>query len=105
MLSEADIEYIFSSDYKRTQRTGQPLADSTGLEIFLYDPGAQDSIAQELRSIRGNALVVGHSNTIPALINLLLGEERYEQLNESEYDKLFLLHGSEEKFDDAVMRY
>ena len=37
------------------------------------------------------ALIVGHSNTIPEMLNLLIGEKQYEEFDESEYSRLFLV--------------
>ena len=36
-------------------------------------------------------LIVGHSNTVPAMVNHLLKEEKLEQLGENEYDKIFIV--------------
>jgi broad specificity phosphatase PhoE len=36
-------------------------------------------------------LIVGHSNTTPALVNLALGEDKYEQLDESAYGNIFIV--------------
>ena len=38
-----------------------------------------------------NYLIVGHSNTIPGLVNYLSGTEDFQQLAENEYDKLFIV--------------
>ena len=35
-------------------------------------------------------LVVGHSNTTPALVNVLVDSNTYENLAETEYDNLFI---------------
>jgi hypothetical protein len=53
---------------------GAELADT----LLARHPGAQ-------------VLVAGHSNTIPSLVNALVGEERYAQLDEQEYDALFIV--------------
>ncbi|MFT4738611.1 MAG: hypothetical protein ACI92W_002734, partial [Paraglaciecola sp.] len=33
----------------------------------------------------------GHSNTIPVLVNQLIGEDRYEQLEETDYNDIFIV--------------
>lgn len=35
--------------------------------------------------------MVGHSNTTPQMVNLLLGEEKYEALDDSENGALFIV--------------
>ena len=36
-------------------------------------------------------LVVGHNNTTPALANLLIKEEKYQKLPETDYGKIFIV--------------
>ena len=38
MLSAAEVTHIYSTNYKRTLETGQPLAQALGIEITTYDP-------------------------------------------------------------------
>ena len=39
----------------------------------------------------GTILISGHSNTTPALVNQLIGEARYQQFEDSDYDNLFIV--------------
>ena len=48
-----------------------------------------DKIIKEHKAKK--ALIVGHSNTIPEMLNLLIGEKKYEEFDESEYSRLFLV--------------
>lgn len=48
------------------------------IEAFAYTTNSGEAV-----------LVVGHSNTVPMLLNAFVGEERYEWLGEQEYDALF----------------
>ncbi|MGB4846491.1 MAG: hypothetical protein WBP41_01160 [Saprospiraceae bacterium] len=43
---------------------------------------------------KGIVLIVGHSNTIPALLNLMVGANTYPDLPETEYDNLFVVNVS-----------
>jgi phosphohistidine phosphatase SixA len=36
-------------------------------------------------------VVVGHNSTTPALVNLLIGQEKYKALGEDEYDKIWIV--------------
>lgn len=40
-------------------------------------------------------LIVGHSNTTPFLVNMVLGEEKFAQLDESAYDDVFIVKSKE----------
>lgn len=104
-LAEAGITKIYSTDYKRTQQTVAPLAKALGIETEIY-PTDLLSIAEDLKkATTGNILVVGHSNTTPKLINKLLGEERYAKLDESVYNKLFMLIKSGDQFEATTLQY
>lgn len=89
ILSTEDIRTIFSTNYERTRSTGMPLARQLGKDIMIYN--SQEELIGNLAEARGNVLIIGHSNTIPMLANELLKEEKFSQLEESEYDKLFVL--------------
>ena len=36
-------------------------------------------------------LIAGHSNSIPDLVNELIGDKKYEQLDENDYNYLFIV--------------
>jgi len=40
-------------------------------------------------------LIVGHSNTTPFLVNMVLGEDKFQQLDESDYDEIFIVKSKE----------
>jgi len=67
ILENQDIKHVFSTDYKRTRMTVQPTADHAGLSIQSYDPEDHDALVEQIRSLDGNILVVGHSNTVSRL--------------------------------------
>ena len=69
-----------------------PVAQQQNLELQEYNPGKNEVIDEIVASNMGKTiLVVGHSNTIPRYANQLLGEERYQDLTEMEYDKVFVV--------------
>lgn len=93
MLAKVDISAIYSTNYKRTRNTAQPLAAAKQLHIELYNPmDSRKFIDGILEKHYGKTVfVVGHSNTIPLLLNTLLGEEKYEMLDDDEYSNLFMV--------------
>lgn len=104
MLSDANISAIYSSNFERTKQTVVPLAKQLSLEIELYDPRS-DSILTLLRNSRHNAVVVGHSNTIPMMVNSLIGEKRYPMLDENDYSKLFLITKAGEHYTCTLLNF
>jgi 2,3-bisphosphoglycerate-dependent phosphoglycerate mutase len=83
---------VYSTNFKRTRNTAAPVAKWRKLEVETYDPRKlPEIVARILTSKRKRHLVVGHNNTTPALANLLIGEEKYKTLPETEYDKIFII--------------
>ncbi|WP_288371972.1 phosphoglycerate mutase family protein [uncultured Algoriphagus sp.] len=103
ILQNQDIKHVFSTDYKRTRLTAQPTAEQAGVSIQSYDPSNHDALVEQLRSLDGNILVVGHSNTVSRLANYFVGEgEKFEDLQDIEYD--FIYEVSLEKTGSSVVR-
>ena len=92
LLSQQNIQLIYSTDYKRTRGTATPLASATNQEVLIYNPRELSAFANELLDKSGqNILVAGHSNSTPTLANLILGEERFEKFDESDYNNLIII--------------
>ena len=104
LLSEAQISAIYSTNFIRTLSTAEPLSTKLGLPIELYDPLKRD-IIQTIKNSGDNLLIIGHSNTIPNLINTLLAYRKFEHLAEDEYDKLFILSKLDEVFNVKILEY
>ncbi len=90
LLGDAGISSVYSTDYKRTRETTRPLSEAMGLEVKLYSPRDLQTLAEEIRATSGHHLVVGHSNTTPGLVELL-GGDRQGEIDELEYDRLYML--------------
>jgi broad specificity phosphatase PhoE len=91
MLADAGIQAIYVTEYRRTQATAKPLASKLGLEARQYSSKNSDELIRKLRSEHAKdiVLVVGHSNTIPAMIKALGGPE--VTIADGEYDNLFVI--------------
>lgn len=95
-LSKQEITALYSTPYKRTQETLQPLADKMSLQVQDYDPYSKGEWLAELyEKHAGNTVVIsGHSNTIPSLANALIGSEVFAQFDEKEYSNLIIVVGT-----------
>ena len=87
-LKGVELEEIYSSDFARTLNTAKPIAESKNLTIKAYDPHQLDKLYESLIAKQQDALVVGHSNTTNVLAGLL-SATTIEELDESEYDRLY----------------
>ncbi len=83
---------IFATDYKRTRQTAEPIAKLRKKEIQTYDPAKQaDLVAKIMPTKTDHYLIVGHSNTIPVLANLLAKKEVFRNLLETEYGVFWVI--------------
>ena len=99
-------DVFYSTNFKRTKNTLQPWAKFAGREIQLYEANEASDFAKKLLQEQGKTIVIaGHSNTIPPLVNLLVGEEKYKNLEDSEYDKIFVVTVEHGKVSERVMVY
>lgn len=104
VLGAAGVTAVFSSDFKRTRQTAEPLAEALGLTIATYDPRDPAATASMLRSRGGRTLVVGHSNTVPGLV-VALGGGPVNAIEDSEYDRLYIVVLSGEQVTTNLLRY
>jgi broad specificity phosphatase PhoE len=68
------VTAVYATGYRRTQATAQPTAEAHGLPVRTYEAGlTADAFAARLRATHasGTVLVVGHSNTVPAIASAL----------------------------------
>lgn len=91
ILGNVQFEAVYSSNYHRTIETVQPTADKNNLEISIYNPNAIDSEAFIKNNEGKNVLIVGHSNTIPAFVNAVIGQEKYADIDDSNNGNLYIV--------------
>ncbi|MCU0323245.1 MAG: histidine phosphatase family protein [Chitinophagaceae bacterium] len=92
MLQEFEVDEIYSTNYIRTKSTVTPLAEKYQLDIQNYNARDLKDFANKLLQTKNKTIVIaGHSNTTPALVNLLIGKEEYKPLDESVYNKIYMV--------------
>ncbi len=75
-LADVPLVAVYATAYRRTQQTARPSAEAHGLAVTTYDANASAAdVAAQLRARhrQGAVLVVGHSNTVPAIAAALCG--------------------------------
>ena len=89
----AGIDAIYSTPYRRTRETAQPVADALGLPINIYDPSDNEAVLETiLKNHKGKIiLVVAHSNTLPTLIADLGASKKVPPIAETEYDNIYII--------------
>lgn len=102
MLAESGIGAIFTSEFKRTKETAAPIAERLGVSPRQLDDDMV-AAAQQVRSAAQRVLVVGHSDTVPALISALGGPQ--VAIADNVFDLLFVLNVRNTSGDLLSMRY
>jgi len=87
-LKDANITAIYATEFKRTQQTAAPLAKALGITVTILPAKDNAALVAKLRASNGNALVVGHGDTMPDLIKAL-GISDPINIAENDYDNLF----------------
>jgi broad specificity phosphatase PhoE len=71
ILKDSGITAIFTTEFKRTQETAAPTATSAHVTPTVIAAKDTAALVAKLHELNGNALVVGHGDTIPNLIKAL----------------------------------
>jgi broad specificity phosphatase PhoE len=103
ILEKANVDAIYSTNYKRTLDTVAPVAEFKNLKVGLYEAFEEESINKILDSNLGKTvLIVGHSNNIPRIANLLTGTKDFSDWGDEEYDNLVIISFLEKGKDAKV---
>lgn len=94
-LRNEPLAAVYATTYRRTQQTALPSARAHGLAVTTYDAAlpAAEFAAQLRRSHPvGTVLVVGHSNTAPAIAAALCQCE-VAPMDDHDYGRRLVIHG------------
>jgi phosphohistidine phosphatase SixA len=105
ILLPKHIRHIFSTNTTRTKSTAAPLSQATGVPVVLYNAPDTVFIAQ-LKSLKKNTLIVGHSNTVDDIVNALCNSAIISgDLADPEYGDLFVITVKGKKIYFKRLRY
>ena len=90
-LKDVDFDAVYSTDFVRTRKTAMPVAEANDLALTIYDAQNlyDDKFQQETAG--KTVLIVGHSNTTPAFVNSILGEDQYGEIDDSLFGNLYIV--------------
>jgi broad specificity phosphatase PhoE len=90
ILKDSGITAIFTTEFKRTQETAASTAASAHVVPTVVAAKDTAALIAKLHQLNGNALVVGHGNTIPDIIKAL-GIHMPIQIPEDDYTELLIV--------------
>lgn len=85
---------IYASSTKRAQQTVEPLARRLKLAPKIYDPRDTPGLLAAVSLETGTVLIVGHSNTVPDIIEKL-GGKRPADLTHEDFGDIWHVTGPE----------
>lgn len=88
MLRGRGVRAIFASTTRRGRETAAPAAATLGLAAQDYAPADIAGVAARVQATEGSVLVVGHSNTVPDIVERL-GGTRPGPIDESRYAEVW----------------
>ena len=102
MLFNAGADSIFSTDFVRTKKTVQPLANAKNLPVIIYSTN-ENLLNRILKNSKGKTvLVAGHSNTVPEFITKCGCVPPFADIPSTQFDNLFLIILQKEKINNSV---
>jgi len=90
ILKDSGITAIFTSEFKRTRETAAPTATSAHVSPTVVAAKDTDALLAKLHQLNGNALVVGHGDTIPNIIKAL-GINSTISIPDEDYSELLIV--------------
>jgi len=85
------VDEIYITDYERVAMTAAPVAIKKEIDVKYYTP-EDISVTQFIKDHKGkNILIVGHSNSTPDFVNKMIGEDKYETMDEYNNSSLFIV--------------
>jgi broad specificity phosphatase PhoE len=90
ILKDSQITAVFATEFKRTQKTAAPTAKAAHVSPTVIPGNDIGVLVEKLRALNGNALVVGHTNTIPDVVRAL-GIATPVSIPEDDYAEIFVV--------------
>jgi broad specificity phosphatase PhoE len=92
LLRDAGITAIYTSEYRRTINTAQPLAAALKLTPVTVPARDLNALVKRVKESSGKdvVLIVGHDKTVPDILKSF-GYPGEVRIGSAEYDKLFVL--------------
>src|SRR6266496_3049091 len=90
ILKDSGITAIFTSEFKRTQETAAPTATSAHVTPTVVAAKDTAALVAKLHQLNGNALVVGHGDTIPNIVKAL-GINSPINIPDEDYSELLIV--------------
>mgnify|MGYP001474951460 FL=1 len=91
LFKNIEFDKIYSTNYYRTLETVMPISKKIKKEILIYSPSKIKYDRFISDNNNNKVLIVGHSNTIPSFVNILIKKELYDQIDDRNNSNLYIV--------------
>ena len=105
ILTDVPLDAIYSTDYDRTNMTAAPAAVKQDITVQYYKPGEVDIAQFKVDNAGKNVLVVGHSNTTPDFVNKMIGEDKYDPMDDYDNGSMFIVQIKGDQATDMRLHF
>lgn len=91
VLDPVPLDAIYSTDFERTMMTAAPTSVKKDIDIQYYDMDNLNIDQFRADNLGKKVLVVGHSDTTPDFVNKMIGENKYETMDDADNSSLFIV--------------
>lgn len=110
IIKKYNPEQIFATAFQRTRGTVEPLASNLNpsYRMFIQSFVSADlkTFYEKLITVKAKSIVVvGHAKSTPRLANLLVKQEKYPELDEETYNKIYIIRIKGNKITDEIINY
>jgi len=91
VFKNIEFDKIYSTNYYRTLETVMPISKKIKKEILIYSPSKIKYDRFISDNNNNKVLIVGHSNTIPSFVNILIKKELYDQIDDRNNSNLYIV--------------
>lgn len=102
-LANRGIDSIFTTPFRRTHQTAEPLAKRMNVRIVDYPSKPVEAIVSRVSNVRDKTvLVVGHSNTILEIARGLGAKPTLAKIESGDFDNLLLVRIRRRPFGKSI---
>ncbi len=105
ILSDVKLDAIYSTDFERTTMTAAPAAVKQDLTVLYYSPEDLNIEQFKADNLGKNVLVVGHSNTTPVIVNKMIGEDKYAEMDDNDNGSMFIVQIAGNKASASRLKF
>lgn len=91
VFQNIQFDRVYATKYVRNTKTAEIITAGTALRLELYSPMSFE-VRKLIAQFQGQkVLIIGHSNTIPDMVNRLINETRYSSMPHDNYNLVFIV--------------